>query len=96
MVFEHVKPSARFTVPDRITVRQQLQYFSEASIGDAPVFLRLWQGAVPLIEEWTCEVMPDKDVDLNSITDPNVTLVLVWAGLEVKKRIEGMNDLPKN
>ena len=94
MEFTRQNPSARFVVPDKITVRQQLAYFSAGM--DAPVLERYWQAAVPLISEWECPIFPDNKASLDDATNPQVTAILVWAGLQVKRHIDSMDDVPKN
>ena len=96
MEFTRTNPSARFTVPDKITVRQQLQYFSEARVPGQPLFERFWLGARPLIIDWQCEIMPDKNIDLETITDPDVTQVIIWAGIQVKTHIDSLENIAKN
>jgi hypothetical protein len=96
MEFTRQNPSARFVVPDKITVRQQLQYFSEARVPSRPVFERLWLGAVPLITEWHCDIMPDHETNLDELTNPDITNVLVWAGVKVKEHIDSLDLLEKN
>ena len=96
MEFKRENPSARFSVPDKITVRQQLQYFSEARSADRPVFERLWVGASLLITDWECEIMPDYKISLDDISDPNVTDVLIWAGLAVMRHIDSLDNISKN
>lgn len=85
-----------FKIPDRPTVRQQLQYFSAAS-GEASL-IRYWEGAKALIEpkSWQSEALPNYDVDLDTVTDPSVTNVLIEAGLEVLKYMNTLEDIPKN
>lgn len=83
-------------MPDKITVRQQLEYFSDARVPNRPVFERLWLGAVPLITEWSCDVMPDHKVSLDDVTNPDITNVLIWAGVQVKQHIDSLDYTEKN
>jgi hypothetical protein len=94
MEFNHADPPARFSVPDKITIRQQMAYFS-AGI-DAPVLERLWIAAIPLISDWQCEIFPDHKASLDEATDPRITQVLSWAGLRVKQHIDAMGLIEKN
>ena len=96
MEFTRQNPSARFVVPDKITVRQQLEYFSEARVPNRPVFERLWLGALPLIQDWQCEILPDQNVNLDDITNPHITEVIVWAGVLVKQHIDALDYTEKN
>jgi len=89
-------PSARLVVPDKVTVRQQMAYFSAAYAVEGPVFERYWAGAAQLITEWECEIFPDKSVSIDSVTNPQVTAVLIWAGLQVKNHIDSLDEVPPN
>lgn len=91
---EYKTDTYKFTVPDRPTVRQQLEYFSAAA-GSASL-IRYWGGAKSIIQTWECELLPDYTVDLESITDPKVTAVIIEVGLDVMKYINALEDVPKN
>ncbi len=87
----------RFTVPDRPTVKQQLQYFSEIAVAEGRVMLeRYWAGAVPLIEEWECDALNDYKISLDDIDNPSETEVIIWAGMRVMEHMNGLKDIPKN
>ena len=96
MEFTRQNPSARIVVPDKITVRQQLEYFSESRLPTKPVFERLWAGALPLILDWECSLMPDKNTNLDTVTNPDITSVVIWAGVKVKEYIDGLDLIEKN
>ncbi len=91
-----------FSVPTRPTVRQQLRYYSQAaSTPDAEMFERLWLAAVVLMRDgdgyaWECESLPDPSVDLDSISDPSLALMLLWAGTQVRAHMNALEDTPKN
>ncbi len=87
----------RFTVPDRPTVRQQLDYYSMIAHAEGRVmFERYWTGALPLIEKWECDALPDYESDLDKISDPAQTTVIIWAGMRVMEHMNGLKDIPKN
>lgn len=86
-----------FTIPTRPTVRQQLEYLSEA--GNArgrEMWLRYWAGAVMLITNWVCEALPDPNVDLDSITDTKQTGIIMWAAIEVYRHMNSLDTIPKD
>lgn len=86
-----------FSVPDKVTVRQQLAYFSEAGRANGKEFIeRLWLGARAVILDWTCPALPDLNTDLDSVTDPKTTQAIVWAALEVKRHMDNLEQIPKN
>ena len=95
---EHVHKLVRFTIPEKPTVRQQLAYLGEASVlPSAEMFLRLWEGAVALIEDWECKLLPDlQKIDIDELNDPQVTEIILWVGMECRKRMSELDNIPKN
>ena len=96
---EYIKdvPHVRFVIPDTITVREQLRYYSAMTIPyGKEMFIRYWEGAKVLVTEWECELFPDKNVDLDTVTDANIPAILIWAGMTVKNHIDSMANAPKN
>ena len=95
--FKNDELGVSFTVPDRLTVRQQLAYFSQAGLAQRKEFIeRLWLGAKNIIEDWKCDLIPDIEFDLEKNTNTRVTQVIIWASLEVKKHFDALDDIPKN
>lgn len=94
---ERTNPEVSFDLPDTITVRQQLAYFGAAASipGTKEMFLRYWDGAKQLIRNWKCDLFP-LDGDLDNVSDPLVTQAVVWASMEVKRRMDSLDELPKN
>jgi hypothetical protein len=94
--FDRVEPEAHFSLPARPTVRQQLEYYSRyADTRDAPLYLRLWHSAKILITDWECRTLPNKETDLNSLTDPQTATVVMWAGNVVMQYMNDLEALPK-
>lgn len=91
---EFNKPDYKFTVPDRPTVRQQLEYFSAGA--GLPMALRHWEGAKTLIQSWECEKLPDHKVDLDTISDPAATTIIIAAGADVVRFMNSLDEVPKN
>ena len=98
MEFKRVNPDCRFTIPDVITVRQQLAFFSASLVSGSPEYHeQLWNGAQPLIQEWECPALPDRRIDLGSTSSPDVTKVILWAGAQVRNFLnEKVFSVPKN
>ena len=96
MEYKNEQLGASFTVPDRITVRQQLGYYSEAALatGDE-LFTRLWLGARTLIQDWQCEGVP-LETDIETDTNPKAASVMIWAAMRVKEHIDRLESVPKN
>lgn len=86
-----------FTIPDRPTVRQQMAYFSETARSvDRQHMERLWVAAQSLITNWKSEILSDIDANLDTIDNPKVTDVIIWASLQVKNHINSLDETPKN
>lgn len=89
------KLGARLVIPDAPTVRQQLAYFSEVGLAKGrELFERFWLGAKAIITEWECDV--PLDVDIDKATDAKTAEVIIWAGLQVKIYMDGLDNVPKN
>jgi hypothetical protein len=86
-----------YTVPDRPTNRQQLAYFSNSLLArGADTLERYWLAAAALIQDWQCEVLPDIHTDLNSISSPKATLIMIEVGLDIKRYMDALEEIPKN
>ena len=92
------EPKVRFTVPDRPSVRQQLQYLGAGvSAGGSDFFLSLWRGALVLVDEWECEIIPNpRKLDLNKADDLKITEVVTWVGMRVREFVNSLDNVPKN
>lgn len=94
---ENVLPPCKFTVPDRITVKQQLEYFSVAGgLAGNEYWFRLWEAAKLFIQNWEFELMPDLNADLDTLSDPRVSQAIVWAGMRVSAHIDSLQAVSKN
>lgn len=94
---ENVLPVCRFTVPDKITVKQQLEYFSVAGgLSGNEYWFRMWEAAKLFIQDWEFDLMPDVDTDLDTLTDPQVSHAVVWAGMQVSNHIDSLQAISKN
>lgn len=95
--FKRVDPDCSFTLPETITVREQLAYYSIAGgTKGRDLWERQWEASKPLIGDWACALLPDKDTDLGEVTNPQIPLVLVWAVQQVAEYISGLEALEKN
>lgn len=90
---EPVKVS--FDIPDRPTVRQQMAYYSEATGVTSRAHLeRLWLGTRTLIVNWECELF-QFDVDLDTVDDPRIMDIMLWAAVRVRDHLNKLGELPK-
>jgi len=95
--FERENPICEFSIPARPTVRQQMEYFSAtAGVDRNQMLTRYWLGAAVLIQEWKCEAIPQIDVDLDGMTNPEQSELLVWAAMRVKSYMDKLENIPKN
>lgn len=89
-----------FHLPERLTVRQQLQIRS----GLGPGFLyenvdyaRLWKVSLPYLENWQCALIPDPEkVDLDTETNPQVADIVSSVGMAVFMHSRKQADVEKN
>lgn len=89
----------RLTVPDRLTVRQQLEYKGLIAFADrAEAYPRFWDGARRLIDKWECEKMPEKDVDIDEVDDPEIADIIFMACNIVNGHLNRLENeaVPKN
>ena len=98
MEFKRENPDCKFTIPDRPTVRQQFEYISLVAdaVGRSMV-LKYWEGAKSIIQSWECETVPDyKTFNIDESDSPTATNLLVWAGWEVRRYMNNLEDVSKN
>jgi hypothetical protein len=96
--YKNEKLETSFALPEVITVRMQMAYFSQIarSSGDE-LFFRLWRGATALVRDWQSKIIPDPEkLDLDSETNPQATELIIWAGLRVQERMNSLEQIPKN
>ena|SRR3990172_7663486 len=98
MEYKNEDPKVRFTVPDKPTVRQQLEYLGAATtFGSKDLFTALWRGAQTLIQDWECKLIPDhQKADLDKLTDLKQTEVILWVGRQVREFVNSLEEVPKN
>jgi hypothetical protein len=89
----------RFTLPERPTVRQQLNY--RAAIALSPlrpdVYDRFWQGAKKLIGDWACEAIPDPEqFDMDTATDPRAADIIFYVCNAVAAHMDSLETVPGN
>lgn len=94
--FENQELGVRFTVPDRITVRQQLLYMGTLATREGDdILVRQWAAARTLIQDWHSEMFPDPAADLDSVEDRRIAKTLIWAGRTVLDHVIGLDAIPK-
>jgi len=87
-----------FEVPDVVTVRHQLLYswaISESN-EDFDTVLRWWQGALIVLDNWKCELVPDPTkLDMDKVTDPAVAELVTWVGVQVRQHMMSLDTIKK-
>jgi len=100
MDFQRENPDCKFSIVDRPTVRQQMEYLSLA--GGAMgrnMLVRYWEGAKALIipASWECKLIPKLDeLDIDKENSPDIVTLLTWAGLQVRNHVNSLDEVPKN
>ncbi len=90
----------KFTLPDEVTVRQQLAYRGRvfaAGLLTEDIYLRYWSGFLALYDSWECKLLPDpKGLDVDSATDPGIADLIFWVGNRTAQHMLNLEELPKN
>jgi hypothetical protein len=95
--YTNEKLGVSFSLPDKLTIRQQLDWRGRVFESAGTTFLRHWLAVLPLIEDWDYEPHPKlEDIDLDKITDKAMADVIFWASNEAAGHMAGLDDIPKN
>jgi hypothetical protein len=97
-LIENAAIGVSFEVPDRLTVRQQLRYWSEAAISARPdMYERYWNAARTLIkpEGWTAPGGLTVDANLDDLYDPELVTVIRYVGMAVFQHVNALESVPK-
>ena len=95
--FESLEFKTSFTVPDTLTVRQQLTFRGAAALAGGDMFVRFWAASKTIIENWESEIIPDmNDYDIDEASDPLAADVIQWTGTLISGHIAKLGTVPKN
>lgn len=95
--FESKEFKTRFTVPDTVTVRHQLKFRGMAALAGGDVYIRFWQAAKTIIDEWESEIIPDiNEFDIDTSTDSRAVDVIQWTGELISAHMARIGIVPKN
>lgn len=100
--FEHEPSGTTFSIAEPVSVATQLRYYSGLGFvaKKEDNYARFWAAARAVIEEWNSELLPDKDTDLETLTDRktmNKTAQLVmWVGNQVADYMTTQDTVEKN
>ena len=98
-VVEFEQEGVRFSIPKRITVRQQSNYFGKASalVSGDEWLVKYWNAAKVLIVDWECDLVKDiKDFDIDNLYDPKITSILNFVAIKVMGHMNSLDDVEKN
>lgn len=97
MRYENETLGVVFTLPDTFTVRQQLAYRSKiAQAADESAFVRVWLGAVSVMQDWQCEHVPDPAaLDLDATDDRKTADIVQWTANTVAGHMADLETPPK-
>jgi hypothetical protein len=98
MKYENKELEVSFTMPDALSVRQQLDYRSRLiDHMDDNAFLRNWLALMPIVEDWKCKAIPDPATfDPDEATDKSVADIIFWSSNEMAGHMLELDDVPKN
>ena len=87
-----------FSIPDKLTIRQQLRFRSESAFSsNADKLERFWFGAQELIQDWECERIPNpREVDLATETDPKIVDVINYVASVTAGHMMRLGYIEKN
>ena len=97
MKLENTELGYSCSVPDRPSVRQQLEFFSLVSDArGANKLERYWVGAKALISDWQCPALPDVNVSLDTIDSPGQASIIMNVGARVVRHMSSLDDVSPN
>lgn len=91
-----------FTLQDTYNIRAQLAYKQRLFAGltresEDDNYIRLWRGAVPLLEDWQCELIPDPAaLDVDKEDNPFIADIVFYVGNVVWSHMDRLGQVPKN
>ena len=95
--YENEGLGVKFALPDTLTVRQQLLWRGGIALSGGSVFIRGWEGAKHLVEDWECEMIPDPlAFNLDDETDPAYADIVQYVANATYGHINDLEAVPKN
>lgn len=80
--FESKDLGVSFTLPDKMTARQQLVFRRKTAgfVEADDLYIRYWEAAVELVQDWECEKLPDPAAfDLDAEVAADVVDIVMYA-----------------
>ena len=87
-----------FEIPDKITVRKQLAFYSAASAFSGEMqYGRYWAAAMAVIENWKSELIPDPaKLDMDDESNPSIATAIIWVSNTAIAHLNRLEAVPKN
>jgi len=95
--FENTELKVAFDLPDDPGALDILMYDSirMEKRGDRAIII-LWECIKPLILNWTCEALPDKDMDLAKVKSLAAAYAVEWSAFRGSEWRQSLDNVPKN
>lgn len=96
--FESEALGVKFSLPDAIPVSKQLLFRGGVwGRRGNDNFIRFWEGAKELVQDWECELIADPlALDLDAETDPRIADIVQYVGVQTAGHITDLGAVPKN
>lgn len=96
--FESEALGVKFSIPDAIPVRHQLLFRGGVwGRKGSDNFIRFWEGAKELVQNWECELIPDPQaLDMDQETNPRIADIVQYVGITTAGHITDLGAVPKN
>ena len=95
--FENLELKVSFDLPDKPDVITILTYDSVRMEhwGERAIIV-LWECIKPIIENWECEHLPDRYIDLSTINSLDAALAVEWSAYRGSDWRRNLDNVPKN
>lgn len=98
VTFENEELGVSFSLPEKITVRQHMTIKSRMvlmyNIDD--YYLIVWNAISKFIEDWDCELIPEKEKLDTESEDLKISEILFWACTKANAWLTDLESVEKN
>jgi hypothetical protein len=97
MNYENEALGVSFSLPDELTIRQQLELRTRVFQDESDdAYSRWWAGILPLIEDWQCEDIPDPAaLDLDAPGTWQEGHIVQWVSNMAAGYVTDLGTVPK-
>lgn len=83
-----------FSLPDKLTVRQQLAFAMSWNTDD---YVSALDAGKSHITEWECDSIPDiQTADIDALYEMGQTKIIMWVITSILRHMQGLGNVPKN